>query len=81
MGESVHAVSALYDTVSTGTVVAWLTGGWYETDQTVVYGWSGSPELDTQGRVWGIVSQCPVVYDVSTSGMCQAGHTIVAGLP
>ncbi len=76
-GSPVLSVSSLYDARSVGVVVASLGQGFYETSQTIVYGWSGSPVLDAHGRVWAVVSKCPVLVGADT---CMAGHAYVASL-
>lgn len=76
-GEAVTSHSEVYDADAPGLLVGQLTAGWFETSQSIVYGWSGSPALDAQGRAWGVVSKCPP----EESGACRPGRTIVAALP
>jgi hypothetical protein len=78
-GAHVLAVSALYNMSSPGVVVAELGQGMWETTQTIVFGWSGSPVLDAHGRVWAVVSKCPA-EPIGTSYRCIAGHAYVASL-
>ena len=87
-GAHVTAVSAYYEGVSAGTVLGPIGAGYYQTTQTIIFGWSGSPVLDDTGRVWGIVSKCPLASDPVEAqaagvgvGTCLPGATIVAGLP
>lgn len=82
-GAHVTAVSAYYEALSAGTLLGRLSTTYYGTSQTVHRGWSGSPELDAQGRVWGIVSQCPSLrVDAGEGGWdCVPGETIVTVLP
>ncbi len=74
-GAHVGAYSSTFEPVSTGRVVTEYVLGFYETSQTIVFGWSGSPVVDDLGRVVGVVSKCP-----TTEGQCTPGHTIVASL-
>jgi hypothetical protein len=74
-GEHVRAFSPMYDQTSFGRVVDQYDGGWYETDQTVVFGWSGSPEVDGAGRVVGVIAKCP-----TTNAQCTPGRTLVTSL-
>ncbi len=77
-GARVRAFSPMHG-VSLGRVVASL-GPWaFATDQTVVRGWSGSPEVDDEGRVVGLVVQCmPRV----AGGECVPGNaTAMTVLP
>ncbi len=78
VGEPVRAFSSLFDASSGGHVRAWLSRGWYETDQTIAFGWSGSPELDAQGRVWGVVAKCPTGPG---GGQCLPGAAYVTAVP
>ncbi len=75
-GESVRAFSSLYRQTSLGRVITQYEGGWYETNQTIVYGWSGAPVVDGYGRAVGVVSRCPAPL----GGQCMPGHALVAGL-
>lgn len=50
--------------------------GFWETTQTIVFGWSGSPVVDELGRAVALVAKCPALEN-----KCVAGHTIVAELP
>jgi hypothetical protein len=59
VGSRVSSVSKLFDATLRGTVTERYFGGFYETNQTIQRGWSGSPVLDDTGRVWGVVSGCP----------------------
>lgn len=76
-GEPVLSVSSLYEQISEGRVLGRLSTGYYETSQTIIHGWSGSPVLDTHGRVWGVVSQC-----TQAAGKldCEPGRAIVTAL-
>ncbi len=87
-GAWVESVSSYYSAVSAGTVIGELSDGWHQTTQTIVFGWSGSPVLDRQGRAWGIVSKCPLASTVELAaehgvglGTCLPGATIVTVLP
>ena len=75
VGQSVRSYSTLYDAVSDGRVQYEYEGGWFETTQTIVFGWSGSPVVDSFGRVVGVVAKCN-----TTGGVCTPGHTQVASL-
>jgi S1-C subfamily serine protease len=77
VGDVVVAYSSVYDRTSTGLVTAWLSGQWYETNQTIDRGWSGSPEMDEEGRVWGLLAKCPTELD----GSCLPGQAFATGLP
>lgn len=76
-GETVLSVSSYYGQTSYGVMRNRLSSGFYETSQTIIHGWSGSPVLDTHGRVWGLVSQCHMNAD---SSECAPGGTIVTAL-
>lgn len=76
-GEAVQAISPLYDATAPGRVDARYAEGWYETTQTIVYGWSGSPELDASGRVVGVVAKCP---NTLQGQPCTPGHALVTAL-
>lgn len=76
-GAHVYAASAYYQAVTAGTLVGPLGVERYGTTQTVVRGWSGSPELDVHGRVWGVVSQCAA----PANGDCEPGQAIAVALP
>jgi hypothetical protein len=76
VGEMLSAHSSLYAGPTYGRVVEHYVSGYYETTQTIVYGWSGSPVVDHLGRAVGLVAKCP-----SYEGRCVPGHTIVASLP
>ncbi len=78
VGERVRAFSPMHG-VSLGCVTASL-GPWaFETDQTVVRGWSGSPEVDDEGRVVGLVVQCDAR---ESDGQCVPGNaTAMTVLP
>ncbi len=76
-GERVRAFSAVYDQTSLGRVLAQYEEGWYETSQTIVYGWSGSPVVDDAGRAVGVVSKCP---DTIQGMPCKPGHALVTSL-
>lgn len=82
-GAHVTAVSAFYKATSSGVLLGNLSTSYYATTQTVVRGWSGSPELDAQGRVWGIVSGCHGdQIDRSEQGWeCKPGYASVTALP
>jgi S1-C subfamily serine protease len=77
MGEPALSVSSYYSARSEGHVVARLGSGYFETSQTIIHGWSGSPALDADGRVWGIVSHC---RQSDGAKECEPGRTIVAPL-
>lgn len=74
-GERVRAFSSVYGQTSFGRVTARLGFGWYETDQTIVRGWSGSPVVDASGRAVGVVAQC-----FTRGGECLPGITHVSAL-
>ncbi len=76
-GEPALSVSSYYEAANYGVVVSKLSGGFYETSQTIIKGWSGSPVFDGHGRVWGVVSQCHL-QDSGTE--CAPGYTIVTAL-
>lgn len=76
-GEQVLAVSSFYGQTSYGKVLAALASDRYETSFSIIKGWSGSPVLDTHGRVWGVVSQCNLGPDKLE---CAPGATIVTAL-
>lgn len=83
LGARVTGVSAYYGASTSGVVVVKLAEGFYGTTQTVVRGWSGSPVLDEQGRVWGILSRCEAHQTNADpdSAECDPGRAIVASLP
>ncbi len=74
-GERVRAFSPVYDQTAFGTVQADYGNGWYETSQTIVYGWSGSPEIDSYGRAVAVVAKCP-----ATGDQCTPGRALVSAL-
>lgn len=76
-GEPVLAVSSVYGQTHYGTLVEALASSRYETSFSIIKGWSGSPVLDTHGRVWGVVSQCNLGPDKLE---CAPGATIVTAL-
>ncbi len=76
-GSVVISVSSFYEAVNTGSLVAQLSTSYYETTQTIIKGWSGSPVFDARGRVWAVVSRCHVASD---SDDCIPGATIVTAL-
>lgn len=76
-GETTMAVSSYYGQTSYGKVLERLTTGYYETSVSIIKGWSGSPLLDTHGRVWGLVSQCHLRPD---SSECDTSGSIVTAL-
>lgn len=77
VGSRVRAFSPVFEQTSLGRVDEHYEGGWYETDQTIVYGWSGSPVVDALGRAVGVVAKCA---DTLPGQPCTPGHTLVAGL-
>lgn len=77
VGDPVVSVSSFYSARSEGVVVARLSSGYFETSMTIIHGWSGSPVLDADGRVWGVVSQC---RQKEGAAECEPGRTIVAPL-
>lgn len=77
-GETTLAVSSYYGQTSYGKVLGHMSTGFYATDFSIIKGWSGSPVLDTRGRVWGVVSRCTLD---DTGLECAPGHTFVAALP
>lgn len=78
IGENVRSLSAVYAGDSRGRLTTWLSGPYFETSQTIVFGWSGSPVIDSGGRVFAFVSKCP--WNESFTA-CQPGRTIVSALP
>lgn len=77
-GEAVLSVSSLYSSTSYGRLLSHLSMGYYETTQTIIHGWSGSPVFDARGRVWGVVSKCT---QNAGANECEPGRAIVADLP
>jgi Trypsin-like peptidase domain len=75
VGESVWSYSPIYRDRSSGRVTGWLGDDWFETDQTVADGWSGSPVLDDSGAAVGVVSRCSSGH--GTSRRCTPGRTVV----
>jgi hypothetical protein len=75
VGQSVRAYSAVFDTSSVGSVQHEFLGGWFETSQTITFGWSGSPVLDYRGRAVGLVARC-----LTSENKCMHGHALVASL-
>jgi hypothetical protein len=61
-GAPVHAVSALFEQTRSGTITgkSWAGFGsrFWESDMSIIPGWSGSPVLDEAGEVVGIVAKC-----------------------
>lgn len=76
-GSRVRAYSPVYDQTSLGVVTVLYKAGWYETDQTITYGWSGSPVVDSAGRAVGVVAKC---VDTLPGQPCTPRHTLVASL-
>jgi trypsin-like peptidase len=76
-GERVRAFSPVFDQTSLGLVSVHYTSGMYETTQVIVYGWSGSPVVDSLGRAVGVVAKCA---DTLPGQPCKPGHTLVASL-
>jgi S1-C subfamily serine protease len=61
-GETVNAVSALYDwRHSPGRVLPGF-GFFRDTDVTIQHGWSGSPVIGVDGRAVGVVARCNGAY-------------------
>lgn len=79
-GERVRSVSAVYGGQSLGQLDAHLSGQFFETTQTIVLGWSGSPVVDSSGHAFAFVSKCNLAYDKVPAGECAPGHTIVSVL-
>jgi trypsin-like peptidase len=71
------AVSVTYSDVSYGRVIGELTHGYFDTDQTIRRGWSGSPVLNEKGNVWGLLSMCKVTNGESD---CDPDYAIVASI-
>lgn len=78
VGVPVLSVSSLYGATSRGRVIEQLGSGYFETSQTIVLGWSGSPALDEHGRVWGVVRGCSILVGAAE---CSPGRAFVAPLP
>ena len=78
MGDIAQSASSYYATESYGHVIGSLAPGYYDTTQSIVRGWSGSPVLNENGNVWGIVSKCS--FDWLTME-CRPGYAIVAEVP
>ena len=76
IGETVHSYSPVFRASSSGRVSAWLGGGWFETTQTAVAGWSGSPVFNERGEVLGLVSKCPSPDGLARG--CMPGRVVVA---
>jgi hypothetical protein len=71
----VHAVSALFDALSYGTIDSPRIGNFWTSTITVRPGWSGSPVF-ADGHVIGLVDAC-----ISKAGVCFPGLSIITGLP
>lgn len=54
-GDIVYSYSSLHKKISSGIVIGELTQYWFDTTQTVDYGWSGSPVFSDDGYAWGII--------------------------
>lgn len=76
VGDSVWSYSPIYRERSAGHVTGWLGADWFQTTQTVAAGWSGSPVLDEQGAVVGVVSRCPSAYEGAVR-RCSPGHVVI----
>lgn len=76
-GDSAITVTSVYSDVSRGKVIGPLSSGWYDTTQTVNFGWSGSPVLNDQGTVWGIVSMCKLDDGQQN---CDPNYSIVSSI-
>jgi len=74
--ERVWSYSPIYRARSAGLVMDWLGPDWFETTQSVAPGWSGSPVLDEQGAVVGVVSRCPAENGIA-SKRCSPGRVVV----
>lgn len=67
-GEPVLSVSAYFEEQATGISKGELSGSWFGTTQRIEHGWSGSPVLDAQGRVWGFLAKCETYQGECTRG-------------
>ena len=87
--ESVHAISSVYDwTRHEGNILRVTYSGigsnFYESDLDIDFGWSGSPVINAEGKVMGIVIQC---HDEDVEGIdhpykvCKPGWSMVTSLP
>lgn len=77
-GADVRAVSSVYEQTHYGNVQSKLAMGFYETSVPIIKGWSGSPVLDSHGRVWGVISQCHLKDGVGPQ--CDGTGSIVTAL-
>ncbi len=76
-GDVALTVTSVYSDISRGEVIGELSHGWFDTTQTVTFGWSGSPVMNSQGTVWGIVSMCRLT-DSETD--CDPNYSIVSSI-
>ncbi len=71
------SVSVPFQAVSYGRVVTSLGSNFYDTDQTIARGWSGSPVVNEDGNVWGVVSMCKVTRDKGNDD-CDPSYAVVS---
>jgi hypothetical protein len=77
-GDETVTISSLHGGVSRGAVIGELAHGWFDTTQSVGFGWSGSPVVNEAGSVWGILSMCRLQDEESD---CDPGYAIVTQIP
>lgn len=77
VGEPVSSWSPVFRETSAGRVTDWLNDAWFETTQSAVAGWSGTPVLDAAGEVVGLISQCPSALETAAK-RCTPGRVVVA---
>ena len=73
--DQAFVVSSTFESVNSGHVIGKLSSVSYDTDNTIVRGWSGSPVLNKNGYVWGIVYGC-LVENGETE--CEPNYTVVS---
>lgn len=76
-GDLAITFSSLYSQASSGHVIGELTNLWYDTNQTIDFGWSGSPVVNEDGDAWGIVSMCHPNDDESA---CEPNYAIISSI-
>ncbi len=73
------SVSVPFQSVSYGRVVSSLGSNFYDTDQTITRGWSGSPVINEDGNVWGVISMCKVTRDKGNDD-CDPSYAVVSSI-